>query len=245
MEYSGQVRRVQRVRHELRQRDGEVVRLEALGSEFVRVTFAGDALADFVSLGFDDHVKVILADARGDRIRRDYTPRRFDGERCELTIDFALHGDGFASSWARQAAVGQRAAFGGPRGSMIVPTDYDWHLLAGDATAVPAISRRLEELPPDAHAIVVVQLSDDTPLQDLRNAARVETRRVATGDDLVAAIGELSLPAGEGYAWCAGEASMMARLRAIMVSNGHPREAMRVASYWKRGASDYHDETRR
>ncbi|MET0507847.1 MAG: siderophore-interacting protein [Burkholderiaceae bacterium] len=113
------------------------------------------------------------------------------------------------------------------------------------ATAVPAISRRLEELPPDAHAIVVVQLSDDTPLQDLRNSARVETRRVATGDDLVAAIGELSLPAGEGYAWCAGEASMMARLRAIMVSNGHPREAMRVASYWKRGASDYHDETRR
>ena len=42
-----------------------------VGSGYLR----GDALADFVSLGFDDHVKFILAEAQRRQVRRDYTPR--------------------------------------------------------------------------------------------------------------------------------------------------------------------------
>lgn len=138
---------VRRVRHELKLREVTVARVEQLGDGFAAVTFTGEALADFVSLSFDDHVKFMFTDADGAQVRRDYTPRRFDREARTLVIEFALHGDGKASTWARAAAPGQRVIVGGPRGSMILPPGLDWQLLVGDATALPAIARRLEELP--------------------------------------------------------------------------------------------------
>jgi NADPH-dependent ferric siderophore reductase len=65
---------------------------------------------------------------------------------------------------------------------------------------------------------------------------------VSTAEDLVEAVRELVLPQGEGFAWCAGEAATMARLREVLlVDKRHPREAARVAAYWKRGASDSHE----
>lgn len=236
------MRRVERVRHEVRRRALRVQRVEPLGRDFVRAVFEGEALADFVSPGFDDHVKFFVEQPGAEPARRDYTPRRFDRERGELTIDFALHGEGAASDWARQAAPGQQVVIAGPRGSMIVPPDYDWHLLVGDATAAPAIGRRLAELPAGAHAIVVVALGDAAPLELARSAARVELQCVASAEALVAAVAALPLPAGEGYAWGAGEAAAMARVRELLVAKGQPREAMRVAAYWKHGASEYHDE---
>jgi len=241
MEPSPATRRVRRVRHELRRRDLAVVRVEPLGPGYVSVTFGGEALADFVSDSFDDHVKFMLEDEGGEPVRRDYTPRRFDTERRELTIEFALHGHGRASEWARQAQVGQRVAIGGPRGSMIIPLDYEWHLLAGDATALPAIRRRLEELPGDARVIVVAQVdAADRPLLKFPDHARVQWADSA--EQLIAAVRALPLPDGEGFVWAAGEASVMAQLRQVLLAEkGHPREAARVAAYWKRGASAHHE----
>ncbi len=246
METMQRERRVQRVRHELRRREVQVVRTEAVGPGFVAVTFGGDSLADFTSDGFDDHVKFMFDDDEaGEPVRRDYTPRRFDRARRELTIEFAVHGEGRASAWARQAAAGQPAVIGGPRGSMIVAADHDWHLLAGDATALPAIHRRLEELPRDVHAIVVVQLADAADRRRLAGDARLDLQWVSTPEELVAAVDALALPPGEGYAWCAGEAGAMTRLREVLAGKSHPREAMRVAAYWKRGASEHHEELTR
>ncbi|MFY9510383.1 MAG: siderophore-interacting protein [Rubrivivax sp.] len=232
-------RRVQRVRHELRRRELEVLQVLPLGPHFVSVTFGDASLSDFVSDSFDDHIKLIFNDAAGEPVRRDYTPRRFDRQAQTLTIEFALHGHGAASNWARQAAPGQRVMVGGPRGSMIVPTDYDWHLLAGDATALPAVHRRLEELPASTRAIVVLH-SDDR--RALHSAAALQLHWVDDADALVAVLRALPLPAGEGFVWCAGEATVMARLRDLMLlDKQHPREAMRVAAYWKRGASEFHE----
>ena len=54
-------------------------------------------------------------------------PLRFDAAARELVIEFALHGDGPAANWAAQTQPGQRVTIGGPRGSFIVPLDFDWH----------------------------------------------------------------------------------------------------------------------
>lgn len=235
-------RRVQRVRHELRRRDVQVAGVQPLGPGFVGITFAGESLADFVSDSFDDHVKFMFTDARGETVRRDYTPRRIDRDRRELTIEFALHGHGVAADWARNARVGQDAVVGGPRGSMIVPTDYDWHLLAGDASALPAIHRRLEELPASTKAIVLLQIADPADRRPLASAARLDLLWTETSDEWLTALRALRLPAGAGYAWCAGEASAMAATRQILLAEKeHPREDMKVAAYWKHGASDFHE----
>ena len=52
----------------------------------------------------------------------------------------------------------------------------------------------------------------------------------------------MPLPAGEGFAWCAAEAATAAGLREVLAAKGLPKEAMRVAAYWKRGASGHHAE---
>ncbi|MFC5608693.1 siderophore-interacting protein [Variovorax soli] len=236
-------RRVQRVRHELHRRDVEVVRVEPLGPHFVSVTFHAPSLAGFRSDSFDDHVKFMIDGPSPDEpVQRDYTPRRFDAGRRELTIEFALHGDGPAADWARQAQVGQRAVIGGPRGSMIIPVDYDWHLLVGDDSALPAISRRLEELPAGTRAIVIAQAAEPAGQRELASAATVQAQWVDSGQATVQALRELQLPGGEGYAWCAGEAAVMAQLRNVLLAEKrHPKEAMKVAVYWKPGASDFHE----
>lgn len=233
-------RRVQRVRHETRRRPLQVRRVEAIGPHFRSVTFGGEALAGFVSASFDDHVKLILDDG----VMRDYTPRRHDAAAGELTIEFALHGDGPAARWAAQAAPGQQVTIAGPRGSFIVPTDHDWHLFAGDDTALPAVARRLEELPAGTRAIVVLQVADAADRRPLeRSAAAVDLQWVADAGALVAAVRALALPPGSGYAWCAGEAGAMAALRRVLVDEkGHDRRAIRAAAYWKRGASAHHQD---
>lgn len=91
---------------------------------------------------------------------RDYTPRRFDLKTGELDIDFVLHGDGPASTWAAQAQPGQTLHIGGPRGSMVVPDMFDSYLLIGDETALLAIARRLEELSANCRATVVVEVEN-------------------------------------------------------------------------------------
>jgi NADPH-dependent ferric siderophore reductase len=241
MEVSANTRRVERVRHEIKRREVEVARVVPVGSNFVSVTFAGDALEDFVSMSFDDHVKFMFADAAGEPVSRDYTPRHFNNVAGELTIEFAMHGEGKASDWAREAAVGDRAVIAGPRGSMIIPKDYDWHLLAGDATALPAIARRLGELPGTSRAVVML-MGDAGDRRALASKAQLDVRWVETAEELVAAVQAMPVPAGEGFAWAAGEAATMARLRAVLANDkGMPKEAMRIAAYWKQGASNHHE----
>jgi NADPH-dependent ferric siderophore reductase len=236
------VSRVQRVRHELKRRELHVLRVETLSPHFRSITFGGESLGDFISASFDDHVKFMLDADGAEPVRRDYTPRRYDAAARELTIEFAVHGEGRTAQWAAQATPGQQATIGGPRGSFIIPTDYAWHLLVGDETALPAIHRRLDELPAGTRAIVVLQLADVADRRELRSAADLSVHWVSSAETLLGAVAALELPPGEGYAWCAGEASAMASLRRLLVEGkGLDRHAMRVAAYWKRGATAHHE----
>jgi NADPH-dependent ferric siderophore reductase len=230
--------RVQRVRHELKFRDLVVRRVERVSPHLVAVTLGGDSLADFASPSFDDHVKVFIDHDGGEPARRDYTPRRFDPVARELVLEFVLHGEGPASAWAESAVPGQTLRIAGPRGSFIVPTDYDWHLLVGDETALPAIARRLEELPAGAPVTAILQVADPADRRPLPSAAQVDLRWVADEAGCLAALRDFALPPGEGYVWAAGEGGLMAELRRILVDDkGHDKRAIRAAAYWKRGAA--------
>jgi NADPH-dependent ferric siderophore reductase len=231
------LRRVERVRHELKRRHLTVSNVQPLTPHFRRITFVDESLADFVSASFDDHVKVFVGDAR-----RDYTPRSFDNAARELVLEFALHGDGPVAEWAASATPGSTLDIGGPKGSLIVPLDYDWHLLVGDETAFPAVARRLEDLPAGAKAVAILQATDAADRRTFATSANLQTTWVSTDAELQAAVRALALPAGAGYAWCAGEAGAMAALRRELVEvKGHPAEAIRAAAYWKRGAHGHHE----
>lgn len=235
-------RRVERVRHEIKRRDLAVLRIQDLGPHLRSIVFGGPDSAGFLSASFDDHVKVFFPSAEGETVARDYTPRHYDAASGELTIEFVLHGHGPAASWAAQAQPGQRLVIGGPRGSLIIPMDYDWHLLVGDESALPAITRRLAELPAGTPVQAILLATDAADQRALPTAARLQLQWVSTPEALLAAARTLALPAGEGYAWCAGEAATMASLRRILVEDkGHDRHAIRAAAYWKQGASGHHE----
>jgi len=231
---------IERVRHDLKLREVTVARINRVSPGFANITFQGEALADFTSLSFDDHVKFMFNDANGEQVRRDYTPRRVDTDAREIDIEFALHGHGGAAEWARNATIGQRAVIGGPRGSMILPLAMDWHLLIGDDSALPAVTRRLQELPAGARvdAVLLVGAADRRAFAT-RADARIHW--VDSDDALLQVLKDLPLQPGAGLAWGGGEAALMARVRQVLVETGMPRQAAKISAYWKRGVADHHE----
>ena len=175
-------------------------------------------------------------------MRRDYTPRHFDPVANTLTIKFALHVTGPVADWATQACVGQTVMIGGPGGSFNIPTDFDWQLLVGDESALPAIGRRHEELPAGARVIAEVQVADPADQRVLTSATDLSLRWVVDDAGLRAAVRALAWPVGEGYVWCAGQARSMTTLRrSVVEKRGHSPQAIRAAAYWKRGGIAHHE----
>jgi NADPH-dependent ferric siderophore reductase len=262
---------VERVRHPLKMRLLRVARVSRVAPALVRVTLTGDDLDDFVSASFDDHVKIFLPEpgsampalpaAGPDGIvfpegvprpaARDYTPRRYDRAARELDLEFALHDAGPASAWAAQAEVGQYLGVGGPRGSFVTPAGLDWHLLIGDDTALPAIARRLEELPAGTRAIAAVEVAGPAHEIPLESAADVsvvwahrsgEAGNAVPDSPLLDAVRNIDLPPGDGYVWAAGESSVVRALRQYLCEErGIDKKRIRASSYWRRGAQAVHE----
>lgn len=143
---------------------------------------------------------------------RTYTVRAVRPHLAEVDVDLVLHGDsGPATRWARRASVGDEIALVGP------DAGYDGNhggvefrqstggtlLLAGDETAVPAISSICERLPVDARGTVVLEVPDAADVLPLVAPPGVEVRWLSRGADgygsrlvpaVVAAAGELLTP---------------------------------------------------
>lgn len=256
-----------RVRHELRFRKLQVQSVERVTPHLIRVTLGGDELTGFASPGFDDHAKIFFPDATTGQLTlptigpdgpqwpgpkpmmRDYTPRRHDAAAGTLEIDFALHDAGPATQWAESAKPGDILGVGGPRGSFIIPTAFDWHLLIGDDTALPAISRRLAELPAGSRAVVLMEVDGKADEIPLESAALVELHWVhragaepGEGTPLLDALRALTLPHGDFHAWVACESSAAKSLRAHLVGGrGANPKWTRASGYWRRGAVATHD----
>ena len=91
---------------------------------------------------------------------------------------------------------------------------------------------------------MLAHVADAADRRDFRStAAKLDTVQWAESSDaLIDAVRALELPAGEGYAWCAGEAATMNTVRRVLVEEkGHDRHAIRAAAYWKRGATAHHE----
>ncbi|PLC06909.1 NADPH-dependent ferric siderophore reductase [Variovorax sp. RO1] len=257
-----------RVRHELRFRQLTVKTVQRMTPHLIRITLTGDALEGFTSPGFDDHAKLFFPDATtgqltlptvgpdgpvwpegGRPAMRDYTPRRHDAQANTLEIDFALHDAGPATQWAEQAKPGDIVGVGGPRGSFILPTEFDWHLLIGDDTALPAIARRLAELPAGARVVVLAEVDSEADEIPFETQAELTLRWVhrqgaapGLSPVLVDTLKAMTLPAGDFHAWVGCESAIAKALRAHLVGErGANPKWVRASGYWRRGAVATHD----
>lgn len=255
----------ERVAHGLEARDLRVSAVTKLTERMIRITFTGDSLANFKSLGPADHVKAFFPDPktgeyhapymtdegmqRPDRaklIARDYTPiPREDGQ---LDLDFLLHGDeGPASFWASRAQIGDRLVVAGPRGSRIPAEGVNWYVLIGDETALPAISRWLKHIGPDGNVSIFVEVDDardeEYPLPygyDVkwlhRNGAQPGTSTV-----LDSAVRSIDIPTDTpGFVWAAGEAGSLKPIRRYVRRElGLDKSWQQFQGYWKLGIAEH------
>ncbi len=233
-----------------------VARVETPTPNLRRLHFSSPDLHDFDSAAPDDHIKLFVPDPtqtggpRPGFCMRDYTPRKFNAAQGVLTIDFALHQAGPATAWALSAKPGDELQIGGPRGSTLVPDDFDWYLLIGDETALPAIARRVEELRPGVAVTTVVLVDSDAERQIVATRAAWTPlwicRNDTSGGDverLKAGLETLQSPPGDGFIWIAAEAQVARALRTYMVENrSHPRVWVKASGYWAQGAAATHDK---
>ena len=254
-------REIRRVRHEIKQRRLTVEKITAITPKMLRISLTGGELAGFTSLGFDDHIKLFFpkesaaglpaqeAAEPADRPpMRDYTPR-YDAVAGRLHIDFAIHDAGPATEWALQASVGDSLLIAGPRGSAIIPLEFDWYLFIGDETALPAIGRRLEELPAGSQAVVIAEVEDAGEEQVLASKATLRVQWVhrqavppGSSDALSAALRSVEFPPGDGFAWAAAESNVARALRRVLIDERGLNPAwVKAAGYWKRGAVAVHE----
>jgi len=256
-----------RQRHETRLRLLTVTAITDITPLMRRIRLAGD-LSGFVSPGHADHIKAFFFPegvapnlppigpngaefAPGTRPEmRDYTPRYWDVEAGWIDLDFVLHGDGPASGWAAAARPGSSLVIGGPRGSVIVPMAYDFYLLVGDETALPAIGRRIEELPAGAPVLAFIEVENAAEEQAFETRADLRLTYchrngapAGTNTLLHDAVAAASFPPGAAYAYIAGEVSMARAIRAHLTDQrGFNPEWVKAAGYWHRGIADAHED---
>lgn len=245
---------ITRLRHELKRRKLTVQTVTPLTPTMLRVVFTGDDLADFNSPAPDDHVKLFFPTASGETEARDYTPREFDNTTQTLAIDFALHGTateaGPATRWAMNAKPGDELQIGGPRGSTIISPDFDWWLLIGDETALPAIARRLAERPARTKVKAIISVPGPADERYFESCEPCEIvwlhRRAGQEADpslLLALLQTMDLPEGDGFLWIAAEAMVARAARDYLVNTrGHNLAWTKSSGYWLKGVADAHDK---
>jgi NADPH-dependent ferric siderophore reductase len=256
----------------------EVVRTEQLTPHIVRVVLGGKGFDTFSPNKFTDaYVKLVFVDDDVDvdtleqpltldsfnalppekrPTVRTYTVRRTDPERREITVDFVVHGEhGVAGPWAASATPGQRLFVMGPSGAYAPDPAADWHLLAGDEAALPAISSALEALPENAVGMVFIEVAGPEDEIELAAPSGVDVRWIYRGgradlvpednagdhSPLIAAVKEAGWLPGQVQVFIHGEAqAVMHNLRPYIRKEREVdvKWASSISGYWRRGRTE-------
>ncbi|WP_067699093.1 siderophore-interacting protein [Nocardia jejuensis] len=218
-----------------------------LSDHLVRVHLGGPGFASFQPNGFTDaYVKLAFPGPDGD-VMRTYTVRSVDPAAEEIAIDFVYHGEeGVAGPWAIAAEPGDTIELMGPGGAYAPRADAEWHLLAGDESALPAIAAASEALPADAVGYIVLEVHGPADEVAVVHPEGVELTWVHRGDAepgvaLAAAVRALPWLEGQVQVFIHGEAqAVMHDLRPyIRKEHGVSAEwANSISGYWRRGRTE-------
>ena len=245
-----------------------VLRIDFLTRHLVRVVLAGPDLEGFAVEQPAASVRLLLPspettelvipswngnefllpDGRRPTIRT-FTPRRFVPEAHELDLEIVIHDGGLVSAWAQAAAVGDRAAISGPGRGYEIDGAATSFLLAGDETALPAISQLLEALPVKTPVQVHIEVAHPDARLELPDHPRATTEwhdllpGAAPGEGLITAVRSADIDPG-AHVWVAGEAAAMHRIRRhLFEDRALPRTQATVRGYWKHGRGGHDDRT--
>ncbi|MEM9807281.1 MAG: siderophore-interacting protein [Cyanobacteria bacterium P01_D01_bin.56] len=225
-----------------------------------RIVFGGDSLAGFPTPRPGAHIKLMFgADFSGSigpkkmkSQMRTYTPRSFNPDTNELTVEFVLHGNGLASTWATQAQVDETLTVAGPGGGMDIPDTLKTMVMLVDESALPAAGTVLEALPAGCNPIIVCEVEDARELRSLSSHIEVEPTWLFRQEqaarpgmllenylpDVLASVKD----SDDVLWWIACEANAMRRMRSQLLNQeGISKKRLISRGYWKLGASNHPD----
>ncbi|MEV8222294.1 siderophore-interacting protein [Dietzia maris] len=177
----------------------------------------------------------------GAALVREYTVRSLrDGALC---VDLVRHASGAGVHWLEAVRPGDELTIVGPRVNRALPA-VDRMLAVGDATALPALARLIEERPPKLALDVLAAVPDPSalprtvlPAVSPADADRVRVRVVAaapgSADELIDALTAAALPTG--FAWVAGESGMVTAVRRHLLARGQEADRVQFTGYWRLG----------
>jgi NADPH-dependent ferric siderophore reductase len=209
-----------------------------------RIQLAGPSLDAFEYFPGQDLALGVVRDD-GSMVRRRYTIRRFDrGERL-IDLEFVMHGDGPGIRWAQGARPGMSVEAIGPRGKIGLVPDADWHLFAGDATAVPGAFAMMEALAAGVPARAYLEVDGPDERQqlganDLNGSVTWRYGRDVwrqPPDGIVAALSAAGSPEG-GHAYLAGEVALVTALKEALLARGWAPDQVSAKAYWNRGRAN-------
>lgn len=246
-----------------------VLRTEQLTPHMVRVVAGGAGFSAFADNGFTDkYVKIAfphalpggawpegpvdLSELKASLPRdawpvtRTYTVRSFDAAAGELAVDFVVHGDeGLAGPWAAAAQPGDRLVCSGPGGAYSPDPAAEWHLFAGDESALPAIAAALGALPADARGLALLEVGSGADALELEAPEGIEVRWLSRGGNpagetlvLAEAVASTEWLPGTPSVFAHGERGAMKELRALFKERGVPREKLSLSGYWAHGRAE-------
>jgi NADPH-dependent ferric siderophore reductase len=243
----------------------EVLSRTELGPSLVRLELGGEGFSTFPEApSTDAYVKIVFAKPElgleppydlaalretlpGEDIpvTRTYTVRSVDRAAGTLALDFVVHGDeGLAGPWARDAQPGDRVAFMGPGGAYSPDPQADWHLLAGDLSAVPAIAAALEAMPDHARGLAFLVIDSEADRLELTAPQGVEVVWT-TGAQGGAATELLSTvmqsrpwPEGRVQVFAHGERESIKLVRRLLKERGIERDQISISGYWAHGRTE-------
>jgi NADPH-dependent ferric siderophore reductase len=175
---------------------------------------------------------------------RIYTICQIDLERGEMDIDFVLHescGQPMpGAEFAINAQPGDIAGLLGPGGGGV--PEASEMILAGDETALPAISRIAAEVPAGTRLTIAIEVADTADEQPLASAGEIDIRwlhRHGAEAGTTGMISEVVRQAvarmsGDAFVWVGCERSEARTIRDFLKLRGHDRQRMSVGAYWQR-----------
>lgn len=239
----------------------QVSRVQVLSPAMRRITFTGAELEGFAVNDPASYMKLIfpepgqteptrpLPDGPRANTMRTYTPLALRPEVQEVDVDFVLHGEGPASTWAAQAHIGQVLFLMGPGPGYALPLQATAHLLVGDDSALPAFETILARLPATARVRVVVEVTSAAEQRTLSSPAQLDVQWVVRGPDnsradqaLEAALRQAGPPDALTHVYLACEAGAMRRLRQLLTDEmGVARSQIVGRGYWKLSTVNHPD----
>lgn len=238
----------------------QVSRVQVLSPAMRRITLTGAELEGFAVNDPASYMKLIfpepgqteptrpLPDGPRAKTMRTYTPLAVRPDAWEVDVDFVLHGEGPASTWAAQAQVGQVLFLMGPGPGYPLPLQATEHLLVGDDSALPAFETILARLPATARVRALVEVTDAAEQRTLTSPAQLDVQWVVRGPDnhraghaLEAALRQAG-PSVDAAIYLACEAGAMRRLRQLLTDElGVARSQIVGRGYWKLSTVNHPD----